>query len=232
MVFWFWTAACACVVAVAIAASMSFVRIRVRYSRSGKLDQLIVIVHAVYGLYRLKLEIPTIRISSTGVAYDFKQKSDAPGAGREGGGKGRLINMRSIRRLRLAAKEALRSVRQLKGWMFAGLRKVECTRYRMDIRIGTGDAASTGVATGLCWSVMGLAAGVLDRFVKLRTHPHGEVVPVYGGVELSVVWEADFRIRMGTAAVHALRVLPRLQYGAALRRAYRNWRAIPGQTQH
>lgn len=231
MVFWFWTAAIALLAAAAIAACLSFVRIRVRYSRSGKLDQLIVIVHAIYGLYRFKMEVPTIRFSSSGLSYDFKQKSDTAGAGTEDGGKGRLINMRSIRHIRLTVREALRSARQLKRWMLTGLRKIECTRYRMDIRIGTGDAASTGVATGLCWAFMGIAVGALDRFVRLRTHPHGQVVPVYNDAELSVVWEADFRIRAGTAMVHAFRLLPRLHYGAALRNAYRNWRAIPRQAQ-
>lgn len=229
MVFWYWAAA-ACFLAAVVAACLSFVRIRIRYSRSGKLDQLIVIVHALYGLYRFNVEIPTIKISKTGLSYHVKEQAEATGAGPTSSKAGkRLINLRSLRRLKLAIREILASVRELKGWMFEGLRKIECTRYRMDIRIGTGDAASTALATGLCWSIMGIATGALDRFIKLRTHPHGQVEPVYAGIELSVVWEADFRIRASAVLAHGLRLLPRLRYGSALRKAYRDWRAVPGQ---
>ncbi|CAI6057399.1 DUF2953 domain-containing protein [Cohnella sp. JJ-181] len=230
MVFWYWIAAGCLLTVVVAAACLSFVRVRVRYSRSGKLDQLIVIVHVLYGLYRFKMEIPTIGLSRTGLTFHMKNQTDADGAENQTGRRpGKLINMKSLGRLRLAAREMLVSVRRLKPWMLEGLRKIECTRYRLDIRIGTGDAASTGVATGVCWSVMGIAAGVLDRFVKLKTHPHGRVEPEFNRVDLNIVWEADFRIRAGTAAAHALRLLPRIKYGSALRRAYKNWRAVPGQ---
>lgn len=227
MVFWYWAAA-ACLLAAVVAACSSFVRLRVRYSRSGKLDQLIVIVHALYGLYRFRVEVPTIKLSKTGLSYHVKEQTEAAGAGQTSSRAGkRLINARSLRRLKLAVREMLASVRELKPWMFEGLSKVECTRYRMDIRIGTGDAASTALATGLCWSILGIATGVLDRFIRLRTHPHGQVEPVYAGVELTVVWEADFRIRAGAVLAHAFRLLPRLRYGSALRKALRDWRAVP-----
>ncbi|MDI4645435.1 DUF2953 domain-containing protein [Cohnella hashimotonis] len=229
MVFWYWAAA-ACLLAAVVAACLSDVRLRIRYSRSGKLDQLIVIVHALYGLYRFHVEIPTIRLSKTGLSYHMKEQTEATAAGGTSSSSRRmLINMRSLRRLKVAVREMLVSVRELKGWLFEGLRKIECTRYRMDIRIGTGDAASTAVATGLCWAIMGIATGALDRFVKLNTHPHGKVEPVYAGIELSVVWEADFRIRAGTALAHGLKVLPRLRYGSALRKAFKDWRSVPGQ---
>ncbi|MDG0813148.1 DUF2953 domain-containing protein [Cohnella rhizosphaerae] len=229
MVFWYWAAA-ACLLSAVVAACSSFVRFRIRYSRSGKLDQLIVIVHALFGLFRIHVEVPTIQISKTGLSYHVKEQTEATGAGQTAPKTGkRLINLRGLQRLRLAVREMLVSVRELKGWMFDGLRKIECTRYRMDIRIGTGDAASTAVATGLCWTFMGIATGALDRFFRLKTRPHGQVKPVYAGVELSVVWEADFRIRAGAVLAHALRLLPRLHYGSALRKAYRDWRSVPTQ---
>ncbi|MEK0314179.1 DUF2953 domain-containing protein [Cohnella sp. 56] len=231
MAFWLWTAGILGLLAVFFAVCLSFVRIRIRYSRSGKLDQFIVIVHALYGLYRFKMEIPTIRIMRSGVSFDTMKKTTKAGAQQSDQSRGRLLNLRSIRRLRLLVYDLLRSVREMKSWVLAGLRKIECTRYRMDIRIGTGDAASTGVATGLCWSVLGIAVGLLDRFVKLRAHPYGSVEPSFNAVELSIVWEADFRIRTGTALAHALRVLPRLQSGGALRGLLRSRGAMTGRTQ-
>lgn len=217
MAFWLWTAVAGCVLAAVGAACLSFVRVRVRYSRSGQLDQLVVIVHGLFGLFRYRLEVPTIRIVKSGVSFSVKEKTAAAGTGREQGQKGRLLNKKSIQRLRRLVRDLLRSARGLKGWALTGLKKIECTRYRLDIRIGTGDAALTGTATGLCWAVLGIAEGLVARLVKLRTHPHGSVAPVYSGTELSIVWEADFRIRAGTALAHALRLLPRLHVRAALR---------------
>jgi hypothetical protein len=55
------------------------------------------------------------------------------------------------------------------------------------------------VVTGLLWAVSGCASGVAGQLVTLKTSPHGYVAPNYSGIEFTVVWEADFRIRVGTA---------------------------------
>lgn len=218
MAFWFWPAIAAAAAAALAAVLLSTVRIRVRYSHSGKFDQLIVIVKAVYGLIRLRMVIPEIMIRGWGVVYDqlntkMGKKSD----------NRTHLSLHSIRRYRKAYRSLELSTRQFRSWLRGTMKKVECTRWRMDVTIGTGDPALTGAAAGLFWTVLGCAVAATANFMKLRAHPHGEVKPVFTRPELTVVCEADFRIRLGTLAVAGIRLMTRTVSPA---KAYRAWRAL------
>jgi hypothetical protein len=101
------------------------------------------------------------------------------------------------------------------------MKKVECTRWRLDFRAGTGEAASTAVVTGLLWAITGFASGAAGQLITLKTSPHGNVVPNYATTEFSVVWEADFRIRVSTALAAGIKLGKNTIH---LRKALRAWR--------
>jgi hypothetical protein len=197
MAFWLWTVL-AIVVVVIVMALLSRIRIRLRYSRSGQLDQLIVVFQAVYGLFHYQIIMPTISIRGWNLVYRDKRVGGLTGNTNEKQKK-RMIGIGTIRRKLKAYRTIVQSTRQFKRWVRQFLKKVECTRWRLDFRVGTGDAAETAVVTGLLWAVSGCASGVAGQLVTLKTSPHGYVTPNYSKTEFTVVWEADFRIRLGTA---------------------------------
>ncbi|WP_169306563.1 DUF2953 domain-containing protein [Cohnella pontilimi] len=199
LAFWLIVLAAA-IVALIVAAWVSRIRIRVRYSRSGNNDQLVVIVRALYGAAGFQAEIPAIMLQSWNLIY--RQELEATIGNRlvtrkvrwkVGGGAGRLLKL-------------YRDNRQVRIWLLDTLKKVDCTRFRLDFRVGTGDAASTAVVSGLLWTVYGAAIAIAGRFMRLKAHPHGAVAPVYDGQEFSVVCETDMELRLGTALLSLMKL--------------------------
>ncbi|MFC5699838.1 DUF2953 domain-containing protein [Cohnella faecalis] len=220
MAFWLWTAIAAVLLAFSLAA-MSRIRVRVRYSRSGELDQLIVIVRALYGLVHYRLNVPAILLSGWSVVYP--QSSTSANPVRKSNKKAkRRVRFQTLRRYWAAYRIIMLSTRQFRRWLRHTLKKVECTRWRFDIRVGTGDAALTAATAGLCWTVLGCATAVTGHYLSLRTKPNGSVVPNFSRSEFSVVWEADFRIKAGTALAAGISLLFRT---AKLRKSMKAWQS-------
>lgn len=216
MAFCFVGAVTAVFLLLAAGALASRVSVRVRLAKSGTSDRLTVVGRALFGLVRFRLVIPSFMMHGLRLVYVVSVSADVAGwslhkSWREAGG---------------SESGALRLVRRLAGkrrqwkWTLAVLRHVTCTRWRLDVGIGTGDAASTGVAAGLAWMLLGLAAGATSRVVRLATRPRGEVRPDFRRAEFSLVWEADFHMVLGALALALLRIAFRI--GPA--RLWRSWR--------
>lgn len=197
MAFWLWLAFII-VKVVIVCILLSRIRLRIRYSRSGQLDQLIVVIQAFYGLLHYRILLPSIFIKGWNVIYNEKREGNlTSNDNREQ--KKRMIGKGTVRRYVKAYRTLLLSTRQFKRWTRQSLKKVECTRWRLDFQVGTGDAAATAVVTGLLWAVSGCASGVAGQLITLKTSPQSRISPNYSAEEFNVVWEADFRIRMGAA---------------------------------
>lgn len=226
MAFWYWIAITG-IALLALLAMLSRIRIRVRYSRSGRLDQLIIVVQALYGLFHYRMVLPSIVIRGLSLVYREKKSGGLTGKGKSN--KKRVIGLRTIRRYWAAYRTLLSSTAQFKLWARQSLKKVECTRWRLDFTVGTGDAAQTAVLTGLLWAVAGCASGIAGQTVKLATKPQSRIEPNYAGIEFTVVWEADFQIRVYTVCNSILKLGRRtIRFGKALH-AWRRWMTPPKQ---
>lgn len=219
MAFWLWCAFGTIAVLV-IAAMASRIRIRVRYSRSGRLDQLVVIVNALYGLFQYRLVLPSIVVSGFNVIFGEK-KASGIGTLREEK-KRRIIGGKTIKRYWRSYRAIQFSTRKFTRWLRKTMKKVECTRWRLDFRVGTGDAAETAVLTGLLWAVAGCASGAVGQILKLSAMPQSRIEPNYSEPEFTAVWEADFQLRAFTACLSVLKLGKRT---LNLRKALRAWRA-------
>ncbi len=225
MAFWLWIASAAAAAAL-VAAWFSPIKIRVRYSRSGRLDQLVVVVQALFGLFRYRILLPSVVIRGWNVVYREQRTGGLPGR-TQGSKAKRIVGRKTIMRYIRAYRSILVSTKRFKQWARQTLKKVECTRWRLDFRVGTGDAASTATLTGLLWAVSGCASGIASRMLAFRTSPYGEVTPNYAAPEFTVVWEADFRIRLGTLLRAFLKLgVSTIRVGKALR-AWRSWLTPP-----
>ncbi|QJD82368.1 DUF2953 domain-containing protein [Cohnella herbarum] len=224
MAFWLWIAVLL-VVAGLVAALFSRIRVRVRYSRSGHLDQLVVVIQAVYGLFQYQVILPSIVIRGWNVVYREKREDNL--AGHKQKQKKRMINRGTILRYVRAYRVLLMSTNKFRRWVRQTAKKVECTRWRLDFRVGTGDAPSTAVVTGLLWAVSGCASGVAGQYLTLKTEPHGRVTPNYSSAEFTVIWEADFRIRVISALGAVMKLgTNTIRFGKAIR-AWRSWLTAP-----
>ncbi|MDB4866153.1 MAG: hypothetical protein JWR03_486 [Cohnella sp.] len=215
MAFWFVVAA-AVIVGLIWLAAASRIRVRVRYSRSGHFDELVIIVRALHGIVGYQVTIPEIMIRGRNLVY--RRESSASIGNMPVTHKSRWRNGAGvIRRL----WNIYRHNPQIQVWIRQTLKKVACTRFRLDFRVGTGDPPSTAMLSGLLWTVYGCAVAVTGHATQLKTTPHGSVEPVYEGTEFGMVWEADFRIRFGTAVLSVFKLgLRAIRTG----RSFRYWR--------
>ncbi|MFC4302735.1 DUF2953 domain-containing protein [Cohnella boryungensis] len=228
MAFWLWIALAIVTVLVVLGLG-SRLSVRIRYSRSGRLDQLVIFFQALNGLFHYQIILPSIVIRGWQVVYREKRQGGLSGQDKAQGNE-RAVGRRTIARYSRAYRTLLASTRKFRLWARRTLKKVECTRWRLDFRIGTGDAASTAMIAGLLWAVSGCATGMASRIVNFRTSPHGEVKPNYSAAEFAVVWEADFHIRVITALWALARLgTSTIRIRSAIR-AWRSWMTPPGET--
>lgn len=229
MAYWFWLGGTALFVVLLMMAALSRIRIRVRYSRSGKLDELVVIARALYGVFHYRAVVPAILMRSRNLVIERKTTMEIAGMQRTGEADV-PVGLEKMRRTWAAYRGILHATRHFRSWMRQTLKKVECTRFRLDMRIGTGDAASTAIASGILWILYGCVIGVAGNTVTLKTNPYGAVEPVYQGAEFSLVWEADFQLRLWDAVWSMLKLGARTaKIGQAIR-SWRRWIADPETT--
>jgi hypothetical protein len=208
MAFWF-CLALVVLLALVMLAAISRVKVRVRYSRSGENDQLVVVLRALFGAYRYHVVIPAFMVRGWNLVYGIKSSQQFAGQQTVSKPEWR-VGAGVIRRL------------MSNKWLRASLKTVECTRFRLDMRVGTGDALLTGICSGLFWTLYGCAVALTSQTVTLKTRPYGGVAPVFGSTqELSVVWEADFRVRTGTFVWALLKNGGRT---VIMRQSWKNWR--------
>lgn len=186
MALFVWLGTMAFLVLLLLAALLSRIHVRVRYAKSGAEDRLIIIIRALYGAYRKQLTFPSVT-ERIGQLLVEKAKSN----------KSAEQHCASHRKPR-AGTALFRHGQAKLPRLRKIMKKIQCTRFRLDIRAGTGDAALTGVISGVLWGTHGCAVALVERWLKMRTRPHGAVEPVYNGVEFSVVCEIDCRVRVGT----------------------------------
>jgi len=227
MAFWFWLAlGVILLAALVLLVSMSSVRIRVRYFQSGGHGRLTVVVRGLYGLVRYRVEIPDVvrRVRT----FFFANDSPQPAAS---AARSKPNWLRKIKAMRRKMKNARPLAWTLPPLVRRGLKKVSCTRFRLDFRIGTGDAASTAVLCGLLWTVYGCLVAALAAFVRMKARPHGEVVPEYRAAEFSIVWEADFKFRAGPLMAAALRAMLRQAPPGKILKEWKKWRSLDTRPQ-
>jgi hypothetical protein len=225
MAFWSWAGAIAAA-ALAVAAFASPVRIRVRYSKSGKQDQLVVIVRALYGLVRFRTVVPAVMIRGRTVLIRRVTSMQAAGQPNRKAANIRF-DWKTMRRKWIGYRGVLRSTRGFREWMGRTLKKVECTRFRLDLLVGTGDAPSTAIISGLLWTLFGCAIAMAGKTFTLKAAPHGSVQPVYGRIEFSVVWEADFRVRLGTMLASIIGLGAWIVHIRTAIRSWKRWLSNP-----
>ena len=170
----------------------SRIRLRVRLSAGAGFVRLALVGRALFGLARIRLEAVSrpakgrIRLRASGPGWKAERRIPSDG--------GRWIGADAVRFVRKIRRHAEWSYMPV--WAFSMARAVTCTRWRTDFEIGTGDAASTGVAAGAAWTLLGMAAGAAGLLLRMDARPRAEVRPDFQAHRFSLVWEADFQLRL------------------------------------
>ncbi len=93
------------------------------------------------------------------------------------------------------------------------LKKVKVDKFRWDTRVGTGDAAETGIICGLIWGVKGSVAGMISNYMSLKSMPRIHVSPSFNRKIFTVQFQCIVRMRIGNLIVAGIRLWINLRKG-------------------
>ncbi|AMV11971.1 UNVERIFIED_ORG: DUF2953 family protein [Anoxybacillus amylolyticus] len=171
-------------------------------------DECKIVVRTLFGLLRYTVRIPLIKLDmdpdAPGVA--FLQKKGVEGTRGKEEKKGKLT-LKKIADLFRQLKRFLEQVVDLHEIMKQFYRHVTITKWEWKTRIGTGDAASTGLLVGLGWSLKYMIIGAASRYMNMKTTPAVAIVPAYDRAASETVFLCMIQFRIGHAMVAGLRVV-------------------------
>lgn len=189
------------------------VRIQIEYKRASENDYVHIEAGIWFGLIRLKFNIPLLQLQSlvNGVRGEEEVASATPEAPAKKS------------KFKLTPKEVYRYIRRLyrlrnqvhnlNQIARQTLKKIRCEQFEWYTRVGVGDAASTGVLTGVIWGIKTTFVGLLSRYVTLRTTPRMNVVPAFQGQNLDTRFSCILRLRIGNAIIAGIRILFKFKKG-------------------
>jgi hypothetical protein len=159
-------------------------------------DEILVEVKSLYGLLRLRYEIPMIEFHGFKEGFVFKKEASGKGPtstlmkGIEKIGKEQII------RFFKETRYLLQHTMQLKKWLKQTLSYIHVSEFRWKTQVGFGDAPWTALSTGMIWGIKGWLCGWLLNKMKLDAVPELNVVPQFNraGYSTQITIVAQMRV--------------------------------------
>ncbi|QKI82015.1 DUF2953 domain-containing protein [Kroppenstedtia eburnea] len=207
-----WMILSAVILIILILFPFTSVRIHLIYRRKAEKDHLEFRFRLFFGWIRFRIQVPSLQLQGSGVTVRSKEKGNMPGS--EPRRQKLRITWRKLRNLRHRFARLQQRILQLnETLMEAGRRfmsRVVCERLEWETLIGTGDAASTGIVTGMIWGVKYTLIGFAGSHIRWEKAPRIEVQPLFNTERIETCLESIFRFRIGHAILAVIRLLVRL----------------------
>lgn len=165
-------------------------------------QRLVVLIKALFGLIRIRMDIPELNDTNT-----EKQKSEKTDPSLDKN----FTDIDSI-----DEDEALKAYRPIKYWMKnmnelykvvkKSLKKVRITQLVWKSAIGTGNAATTGIISGVGWGFKGTVIGMLSYYFSLKVQPQLEIRPIFNRKISNTYVKCIFQVRAGQAILAGLKI--------------------------
>lgn len=98
-----------------------------------------------------------------------------------------------------------RTFLQINIWL---IKHIKCTRFIWKTKLGVGDAAATGIGSGLLWSIKGFLLGLLKRTVDWEDcKVEIDVIPIFNGKAMKTEFDCIFYLRTGYIIIACVRLL-------------------------
>ena len=201
-----WWLAAVLLLLLLVAVGSSHIVIAGNIARKGSDDNAEFDVTALFGLLRYHVNVPVLLFENR--ELKLKAKAEGPVIGvNETEAE---IDKNAIERFFDKFMDILRFTRDLSGLTKHLLSRVKLTNWRWLTAVGTGDAVSTAMATGLAWSVKTTVTGVLSQLVRLRATPHMEVSPQFNRSVFETTLTCTAKIRTIHVMLAGVRLLGRI----------------------
>ncbi|GGE10959.1 hypothetical protein GCM10011571_10340 [Marinithermofilum abyssi] len=203
-----WAIAAGCFVGLLLLIPFTTLRVHLTYRRKEKEDHVFIRVKWLGGLIRFQYEVPLLDTENS-LQAKTKTTSNIPGLKKR---QRMRITLQDIKRAKERWSWLRRRVADLYRIIRRFLSRVTCERLTWTTRLGTGDAADTGVLTGIAWGVKSTLVGVAGSYIRWKTKPDLQVTPHF----TDRVWQTELdciiRFRIGHAMLALICLLVHMRW--------------------
>lgn len=198
----------------------TYLQFEILLKRESKNDHGFIKIKAFFGLIRYTIRISKIDWEGLKEGTQFQTKTNSTTAGvKTGKEKQKIqINRSKIEKASDIYHDLLDHIHLFQATLRRFFSKVICEKCVWKTMVGTGDAAETGVLTGLVWGVKSFLMGLISSYIRWRNPPQLDVIPCFNQVTLETYFHGILRFRVW----HAIVVLTRLMIQTRKGRE-RNW---------
>ena len=174
------------------------VRINLFFQRKNKNDFLAIRVNTFFSLLRFNVEIPLLHQKSPlDLATEAEVKAGDDKLIKETKQEFSLANIK-WKKLRALLKYVRENRKLISFIIRFNLRAVTLEKFTLNIQGGTGDAAVTGVCSGLYWTAAGTISVLAQRLLKVRNGLSFSLCPDYSSKpEFSCLLDTTVSFRLG-----------------------------------
>ncbi|MBM7605625.1 hypothetical protein JOC75_003651 [Metabacillus crassostreae] len=174
----------------------------------GDNDHIKIKIKAWFGLLRYTIKIPFVKIDDqANIIIKQEQKiGDEDTASKVSKGKEKITPEEEVKALH-DIKEIVQHVVGLHKIVQRFLRKIKVKQFIWHSQIGIGDAAHTGLITGVAWSIKGVVIGIVGEYMKLKTTPIVTITPEFNQICSRTKLQCIFQFRIGQAMLAGIQFL-------------------------
>lgn len=166
---------------------------------------------AWFGLLKYTINIPLIKVDDDSPSIIVKQKDESPTNKQKK--KTTKVTPKKISHSFHDFKLILDRVLNLRKIMVGFLKKITITKFEWHSSIGVGDAAQTGILSGIGWTIKGTLVGMISHFMRMKTKPIYSINPSFQKAMSQTSLVCMFHFRIGHAIVAGLKLLKRWRGG-------------------
>jgi hypothetical protein len=190
---------------------IAFTTLQIRYFliRDGKNEYMETNTRAWFGLINLKLKVPLVKLADNLKGTKVHVELESPNEEIQEI-KVKITPKRFYRILKQILS-FIKRVHDLLKILKIFLKRVRLEQFEWKTKIGTGDAAETGMLAGASWGMKGSIVGMIGSMVSLRTLPTIYVHPLFNEKKITTTLSCMFRFRIGYAMVAGIRIVLNLR---------------------
>lgn len=182
------------------------IAISIDVSKNNKDEKITVGLNTLYGLIKLKTEIPffIITIENGKPALKYKIEFANKKRNRLLAGFTKLFSMKEGESLYKTYKNAKTKVVPVFKYI---IKKIEIKKFVLKLSMGTGDAAATAVLYGAAWIVVGNVMTLTRSYLKVN-NPQIVIVPIFSQVELCIDFSCIISLKVGHIINAGIKAIP------------------------
>ena len=143
------------------------IHVKMEAKRDDQCDSVVIRLHTLYGLLKLKTEIPFINLTivDNKLVVKYKTRIKSGKTNRLLQYFNKMITPREMKNVFNLFKEGYR---YKKAFRYL-ISKTSVNGFKLSLTFGVGDAALTGMLAGICWILVGSILSVLFSYIDTRT---------------------------------------------------------------